>query len=87
MARVLRAGAPFVLIFSERWFPPKVIRVWVELHAFERLGLVLDYFCASGGFTNPHTESIRGLPRPAEDPYANQLLLADPVYAVWGRAT
>lgn len=53
----------------------------------ERMGLVLDYFRQAGGFTDLPTESIRGLPRPAEDPYATQLLLADPVYAVWGRAT
>lgn len=87
VARVLRPGAPFVLTFSERWFPPKVARIWIELHPFERMGLVLDYFRQAGGFTDLHTESTRGLPRPADDAYANQLLLSDPVYAVWGHAT
>jgi SAM-dependent methyltransferase len=85
VARVLRPGAPFVLTFSERWFPPKVVQVWTELHPFERLGLVLDYFRQSGGFGDLHTETIRGLPRPADDPYADTLALSDPVYAVWGK--
>ena len=53
----------------------------------ERMALVLDYFLHASGFTDLHTESIRGLPRPAEDAYANQLLLSDPLYVVWGRVT
>jgi SAM-dependent methyltransferase len=84
VARVLKPGAPFVLTFSERWFPPKVVQVWTELHAFERLALVLDYFRQGGGFRDLHTESVRGLPRPPDDPYASTLALSDPVYAVWG---
>lgn len=85
VGRVLQPGAPFVLAFSERWFPPKVVRVWTELHPFERLALVLDYFQRSGAFVDPHTESVRGLPRPADDQYADQFALSDPVYAVCGR--
>lgn len=87
IARVLRPGAPFALTFSERWFPPKVVRVWIELHPFERLALVLDYFRRSGAFIDLHTESIRGLPRPADDQYADRFALSDPVYAVWGRCS
>lgn len=82
VARVLQPGAPFVLTFSERWFPPKVVRVWIELHPFERLALVLDYFRRSNAFVDLHTESVRGLPRPADDQYADQFALSDPVYAV-----
>jgi SAM-dependent methyltransferase len=84
VARVLRPGAPFVLAFSERWFPPKVVRIWTELHPFERLGLVLAYFRAAGGYGALHTESVRGLLRPADDKYAAMTPLSDPVYAVWG---
>lgn len=85
VARVLRPGAWFALTFSERWFPPKVVRVWIELHPFERVALVLDYFRRAGAFAELHTESLRGLPRPADDQYADQYALSDPVYAVWGR--
>ncbi|HEY9199444.1 MAG TPA: methyltransferase domain-containing protein [Gammaproteobacteria bacterium] len=83
--RVLKPGAPFVISFSERWFPPKAIEVWTELHPFERMGLVLQYFQRTGGFTQLGTESLRGLPRPEDDKYAGQMLESDPVYAVWGR--
>ncbi|MGA7801219.1 MAG: methyltransferase domain-containing protein, partial [Gammaproteobacteria bacterium] len=84
VARVLRPGGVFVVTFSERWFPTKVIELWTQLHPFERLGLVLDYF-RRAGFGGLGTESVRGLPRPDDDPYAARLAHSDPVYAVWGR--
>lgn len=84
--RVLKPGAPFVLTFSERWFPPKVIQLWPAIHPFERVGLVLHYFRASGGFGALGSESARGWPRPEDDKYAGQFPDADPLYAVWGRA-
>lgn len=86
VARILRPGAPFLVTFSERWFPPKVIHLWPELHPFERMGLVLDYFRKSSQFGDLHTESIRGYPRPPDDKYARTLRDSDPVYAVWGHA-
>lgn len=82
--RVLKPGAPFVLTFSERWFPSKVIAVWPMIHPFERLGLVLDYFAESGGYTALGTETARGWPRPEDDPHAGRFADADPLYAVWG---
>jgi SAM-dependent methyltransferase len=84
--RVLKPGAPFVLTFSERWFPPKVIQLWPAIHPFERMGLVLNYFRQSGGFSALGTESARGWLRPEDDKYAGQFPYADPLYAVWGRA-
>jgi SAM-dependent methyltransferase len=82
--RVLGAGGRFIVTLSDRWFPPKVTRLWTELHPFERMGLVLDYFRHSGCFGELATESWRGWPRPADDKYYPRSLLADPVYAVWG---
>ena len=83
--RLLRPDGLFILTFSNRWFPPKVIRIWTELLDFERLGLTLEYFLRSGGFTDLETFSARGWPRPTDDKYFPQVRLADPVYAVWGR--
>lgn len=83
VARVLRPGGLFLVTFSNRWFPPKAIRLWGALHEFERLGLVSDYFLASGRFADLHTRSLRGLPRPADDPHLAQTALSDPLYAVW----
>lgn len=85
VARTLKPDGVFVVAFSNRWFPPKVIRIWQELHEFERMGLVLEYFLKSGKYTKLETYSMRGLPRPANDKYASQLAYSDPVYAVWGR--
>jgi len=84
VARVLKPGGVFVVTFSNRWFPPKVVRIWQELHEFERVGLVMEYFLQSGAFENLGTYSMRGLPRPDGDKYARELALSDPVYAVWG---
>ena len=84
VARILRPGGRLIHTFSNRWFPPKVIKIWPELHEFERLGLVLEYFLRSGSFGSLETFSCRGWPRPASDRYFPQVRLSDPVYAVWG---
>lgn len=84
VARVLRPGARFVVTFSNRWFPPKVINIWQSCHEFERMGIVLEYFLRSGLFAGLETFSLRGLPRPEDDKYAGQFPLSDPVFAVWG---
>jgi hypothetical protein len=81
---VLRPEGRFILTFSNRWFPPKAIRIWSELHPFERIGLVLDHFRRSGGFIDLHAESLRGHPRPRDDRYIRMTALSDPIYAVWG---
>jgi SAM-dependent methyltransferase len=85
VARVLRADGRFILTFSNRWFAPKAIRVWPELHEFERMGMVLEYFLKSGQYRGLETYSMRGLPRPENDKYFGRLYHSDPVYAVWGR--
>jgi SAM-dependent methyltransferase/FKBP-type peptidyl-prolyl cis-trans isomerase 2 len=85
VARILRPGGYFIVTFSNRWFPTKAIRIWQELHEFERMGLVLEYFLRAGGFTDLQTYSLRGLPRPHDDKYFPDLRFSDPVYAVWGR--
>lgn len=82
--RVLRPGGVSIVTFSNRWFPPKAIQIWQQMHEFERMGLVLDYFLNTDGFANLKTYSVRGLPRPADDKYYAQQPFADPVYAVWG---
>ena len=85
VARVLRADGHFIVTFSNRWFPTKAIKIWKELHEFERLGMVLEYFIRSSGFRDLQTYSFRGLPRPHHDKYFPDLRYSDPVYAVWGQ--
>lgn len=81
--RVLKPGGIFVVTFSDRWFPTKAIKVWSELHPFERLGLVLALL-QDAGFSNIHSETRRGLKRPEDDKYADQRLYSDPLFAAWG---
>lgn len=83
--RVLRPGGRFVVTFSDRWFPTKAIRVWSELHPFERLGLV-RWLLEQAGFAGLHTETLRGLRRPVDDPYSGQRDFSDPLFAAWGSA-
>ncbi len=85
IARLLRPEGVCVMTFSNRWFPPKVVRIWTELHEFERLGLVSEYFLRSSRFREVETFSMRGLTRPENDPYFPRLITSDPVYAVWAK--
>lgn len=85
--RVLKPGGVFAVSFSNRWFPPKAINIWKEIHEFERMGLVLEYFLESGGFGDLNTYSMRGLPRPEDDKYYWEIAHSDPIYGVWGRKT
>jgi hypothetical protein len=84
IGRILRPGGMFIVTFSNRWFPEKVINIWKDLHEFERMGLVAEYFQKSDMFTDLETYSVRGLPRPTNDKYFPELMDSDPIYAVWG---
>ncbi len=85
IARILRKDGYFIVAFSSRWFPPKVIRIWTEPNDFERMGLVLEYFLLTGLYKNLKTFSMRGLPRNEDDQYYLEIPYSDPVYAVWGQ--
>ena len=85
-ARVLGPGGLCVVVFSHRWFPDQAVRVWTELHEFERAAMVLEMFRRSGRFEGLRTLSERGWPRPmdARDRYYPMIQHSDPVHAVWG---
>ena len=73
VARVLRAGAPFLVSFSNRCFPTKAVAVWLAATDAQHVQLVQTYFEASGGWTEVSTENRS----PGPD--------GDPLYAVWAR--
>jgi SAM-dependent methyltransferase len=85
IARILRPHGRFIVSFSNRCFPTKAVRVWNNLHDFERIGLVMEHFITSAGFGSINTCSYRGLPRPVDD--RHDLPLSDPVYLVWADRT
>jgi len=82
-ARVLRPGGLLLVLFSNRFFPEKVVRVWREASDQERLLIVQDYLGACELLDECETVSVQGRPRPETDRYARIGLPSDPVYAVW----
>ncbi|MBU0991301.1 MAG: methyltransferase domain-containing protein [Proteobacteria bacterium] len=85
ISRILKPDGIFAISFSNRWFSPKAIHIWKELHEFERVGFVLELFLQSGGFKNIQTYSMRGLERPSNDKYYGDHYHSDPVFMVWGQ--
>ena len=84
IGRVLRPDGVVALSFSNRWFPPKAVRLWTDLHEFERLGLAAALLAGSGCFDDITTLSRRGAPRPPDDPHW-QLPFSDPLFMVRAR--
>ncbi len=74
LTRVLRPGAPFVATFSNRCFPTKAIRGWLESTDEQHCEIVVDYFRLSGGWDEPTVERRSRL-----------MQFGDPLFAVWAR--
>lgn len=72
VARVLRAGAPFVCTFSNRCFPTKAIRGWLYTSDQEHCEIVSTYFDLAGGWSDPQCQLRTPLQQPG-----------DPLYGVW----
>jgi SAM-dependent methyltransferase len=53
LSRVLRPGGPFVCTFSNRVFPTKAIRGWLEASDGERCRIVERYFAEAGEWGEP----------------------------------
>ena len=81
--RVLEPGSLFLVIFSNRFFPEKVVSIWRDASEDERVRLVERYFELPTGFTAPRAVFSKGKPRPQDDRYAHLGLPSDPVYAVF----
>jgi SAM-dependent methyltransferase len=76
VGRVLRAGSPTLITFSNRCFPSKAVAVWHQLDDKGHMRLVVEYLREAGNFRN-----IRSLDR------SPRRLFSDPLYAVVGRST
>jgi SAM-dependent methyltransferase len=81
--RVLKPGGMFVVTLSHRYFPPKVIKLWTQLHPMERMAWV-GTLIKQAGFRKVETYVERGLKRPKDDRYADTLSESDPLFATWG---
>ena len=70
--RVLRSGAPFIVTFSNRYFPTKAVAIWQSLHGADQQRLVAAYM---------HRASFRDIAGNASLP-----LDGDPLWMVVGIA-
>ena len=86
VARVLKPKGLFIVVFSNRMFPPKAVAIWKVTRENARVDLVKKFFRLSGKFSiEGYTES-KGKPRPEDDKYFHLGIPSDPIYAVWGSA-
>lgn len=86
VARILKPRGLFIVVFSNRMFPPKAVNIWKFTRENARVDLVKKFFRLSGKFSiEGYTES-KGKPRPQDDKYFHLGIPSDPVYAVWGAA-
>lgn len=72
IARVLRAGAPLAIAFSNRCFPTKAVAIWESLGGLAQQQLVSAYLDAAG---------FRDIVRESHEPADS-----DPLYLVIGHA-
>jgi SAM-dependent methyltransferase len=72
VARVVRAGGPFVCTFSNRCFPTRAIRGWLSATDEQHGRIVAEYFRLAGGWSDAVVEQ-RTPPN-----YSG-----DPLFAVW----
>lgn len=81
VARVLKAGAPFIVTFSNRCFPTKAVNLWRATDDEEHMNLVAIYFQAAGGW-----EHITMQDRTEKTEKGMRITHTDPLYAVWAYA-
>ncbi len=81
--RVLKPGGLFLVIFSNRMFPEKAVRIWREANEEERVFLIQDFFKEASHFEKPGLFVSKGKPRPQDDKYAHLGIASDPIYAVF----
>jgi SAM-dependent methyltransferase len=83
VGRVLKPGGLFLVLFSNRFFPEKVVSIWRESSELERVLIVQDYLASCDTFAPSEVFVVQGQPRPEDDRYAGLGVPSDPVYAVW----
>lgn len=83
VGRILKPGGLFLVIFSNRMFPEKAVKVWRRSSEEERILLVEDFFKAAGVFEKTTLFVSKGKPRPEDDKYAKYGMPSDPVYALY----
>lgn len=85
VSRVLKPDGIFIVVFSNRMFPPKAVQIWKRSTEKQRVELVRRMFTLSGRFRIEGYQESIGKPRPPEDKYYKLGIPSDPIYSVWGK--
>ena len=72
VSRIVRPGGPFVCTFSNRVFPTKAIRGWLEATDGQRCAIVQAYFSEAGNWGEPHVRQCTPVGH-----------AGDPLFGVW----
>jgi SAM-dependent methyltransferase len=83
VARVLKPGGLFLVIFTNRLFPQKAVKIWREADETTRQLIVHEYFRSVPDFGPMKLFCSRGKPRPKDDKYAGLGIPSDPVWAIY----
>ena len=83
VARVLKPGGLFLVIFTNRLFPQKAVKIWREADELTRQLIVHEYFRSVPDFGPMKLFSSRGKPRPKDDKYADLGIPSDPIWAIY----
>jgi SAM-dependent methyltransferase len=87
VGRILKPGGLFLVIFSNRMFEEKAVKIWRQSGEAERARLVEEFFHRAGIFTSPQVFVSKGKPRPKDDKYAHLGIPSDPIYAIYAEKT
>ncbi len=85
VARVLRPGGLHLVIFSNRTFSTKSIKIWDLMTDDERVEFIRAYFKQTNLFHVPQVFISMGKPRPRDDKYADSGFPSDPIFAVYAQ--
>ena len=83
VGRILKPEGLFLVIFSNRMFEQKAVKIWRQSGEDERVVLVEEFFKRAGVFRSPRVFVSKGKPRPRDDKYAHLGIPSDPIYAVY----
>lgn len=87
VSRLLKPDGLFIVVFSNRMFPPKAVNIWKTSTEKQRVEIVRRFFSLSGRFVIEGYYESTGKPRPKDDKYFGLGIPSDPIYAVWGKPT
>ena len=84
VSKILKQDGKFIITFTDIPTNREGVDIWHELHSFEKMQLIIEFFRDTGSFKEINSYSNRGLLRSQKDVYYPKKKISDPIYAVWG---